>query len=175
MTSAPASSFHSAVARRRILIAGLLVGVLDISYVLVLWVLLLKKTTVLRIWQSVATGLLGRDAYQGGLPTALLGGLLHFTIAMTWTGIYWQAYRHWPALRRRVRSGGGAIAVGFLVGPLIWLTMDFLVLPLSRANAVSIQAWPFWVNLLQHGVMVGTPMALIVRADNPEMAPVPQS
>lgn len=165
--SAPLSSFQPALPRRKILAAGVLVGVLDISYVLVLWVLLLKKTTVMRIWQSIATGLLGRDAYQGGLPTAVLGGLLHFTIAMTWAGIYGQAYQHWPALRRQVRSAGGAIAVGFLLGPLIWLTMDFVVLPLSRATPVPVHAWPFWANLLQHGVMVGTPIALVVRADDP--------
>ncbi|MEO8295948.1 MAG: hypothetical protein ABI613_10580 [Gemmatimonadota bacterium] len=148
---------------QRVIKGGLLAGVIDISYVMFLWVLVLKKTTAMRIWQSVATGLLGKDAFQGGLPTAILGGLLHFTIAMTWTVIYWQVYRRSSALRRMSRSTGGAIAAGMLYGACIWLAMNFVVLTLSKATYVPVTAWQFWANLAQHAIMIGPTITLLVR------------
>ncbi len=150
---------------QRVIKGGLLAGVIDISYVMVLWVLVLKKTTAMRIWQSIATGLLGKDAFQGGIPTAILGGVLHFSIALTWTVIYWQLYRRSPALRRITRSAGGAFVAGMLFGLCMWLVMDFVVLPLSRATSVPMQSWTFWANLAQHATMVGTAIALVVRED----------
>ncbi len=39
--------------------------------------------SAVRVLQSVASGALGREAYQGGLSTAGLGLALHFFIAFT--------------------------------------------------------------------------------------------
>jgi hypothetical protein len=58
------------------------VGVLDISDALVFWGM--QGAPPMGIFQSIAAGLLGRTAsYRGGLPTAVLGGFLHFFIATT--------------------------------------------------------------------------------------------
>ena len=149
----------------RILGAALLVGVLDIAYVLVLWVVIRKATTATHIWQSVASGLLGKAAYDGGTGTAVLGGTLHFTIATIWTVTYYQLLRRWAGLRNRVATIGGAVTVGLAYGALVWLVMDLVVLPLSQARAVPVGSTTFWINLAQQAVMVGLPIALIVREE----------
>jgi len=72
-----------------ILTSGLVVGILDLAYVIVLWVLVLKKTTVVRICQSIAAGLLGKAAYEGGTQTAVLGLACHFAIATIWSLVFY--------------------------------------------------------------------------------------
>src|SRR6478736_427726 len=46
-----------------------------------------------RIFQSVASGLLGPKAFQGGAKTAALGLALHFFIAFSWAAGYYVASR----------------------------------------------------------------------------------
>ncbi|HET9766226.1 MAG TPA: hypothetical protein VFS60_05235, partial [Thermoanaerobaculia bacterium] len=62
---------------RAVLFGGLTVGILDITDAIVFW-FLRADAPPMRILQSVAAGLLGRQAARaGGWPTALLGLLLH--------------------------------------------------------------------------------------------------
>ena len=63
--------------------AGLAAGVGDTLLALVLY-----PVGPVRIYQSVAAGLLGRDSFQGGLATAALGMFLHFFIATTAAFVY---------------------------------------------------------------------------------------
>ena len=148
----------------RILTAALVVGVLDISYVMVLWVLIRKATTATRIWQSIASGLLGKAAYDGGVGTAILGGALHFTIAAIWTLIYFTLLRRSAGLRHAASTTKGLLAVGLAYGAFVWLVMDLVVLPLSHARPTSVHSTTFWINLAQQALMVGVPIAGIVRA-----------
>jgi hypothetical protein len=57
---------------RAILWAGLICGAMDITAAVVVYGLLWERGAI-RILQSVASGLLGADSYDGGLITALLG------------------------------------------------------------------------------------------------------
>src|ERR1051325_2349015 len=69
-------------AARAILAAGVIAGVLDILYVIVIFVWIKGATTTQRILQGIAAGVLGRDAaVNGGPKTATLGLALHFVIA----------------------------------------------------------------------------------------------
>ncbi len=148
----------------RVLIAGTLVGILDGAFAVAIWVVVLKVATIPRVFQGVAAGLLGREAARsGGLPTAALGLAIHFLIAMSWAAIYLLIYRRWPALRRATRSTGGAIAVGLAYGMLVWLAMDFLVLPLTRVTGTPVSSPHFWTQLIGHPFVVGLPIALVVR------------
>ncbi len=45
----------------------------------------------MRILQSIASGLLGASAFQGGPQTAALGALLHFFIALVAAAVYYAA------------------------------------------------------------------------------------
>ena len=66
---------------RAILYGTIVVGSLDAIDAIVFFGL--RGVRPIRIFHSIAAGLLGRSAFQGGLATALLGAFLHFFIALT--------------------------------------------------------------------------------------------
>ena len=149
---------------RRILVAGAAVALLDISYAYVYFALILGLVNGLEgVFQSIAAGLLGRAAFQGGLATAALGAVLHVVIAFAWTCAFFVMVRTWAGLRRVLRTQTGAAVVGLVFGMLVWVVMDLVVLKLSRARSLPPSNPRFWINLAQHAVMVGLPIALIVR------------
>jgi len=149
---------------RRILLAGALVALFDITYAYVYFALILELVDGFQgVLQSIAAGLLGREAFHGGLPTAALGAVLHLTIAYTWTIAFYLAVRAWPGLRRAVRTTTGAAIVGVVLGMFIWTFMDLVVLKLSRARSLPPSNPRFYINLAQHALMIGPPIALVVR------------
>src|SRR5689334_17650250 len=75
-----------------IAVGGLIAGTLDISYACIAtWILAAKPPAY--VLQSVASGIMGQPAYEGGTPVAAFGLLLHFFIATTWTLVFYVASR----------------------------------------------------------------------------------
>ena len=110
------------------------------------------------VLQSVASGLLGESAFDGGTAAAVLGLACHFAILLVAAFVYLQASLRLPLLRTH------ALACGAIFGVLVYLFMNFVVLPAS--------AFPFHLTypplrLLEgfasHAVFVGLPIALAVR------------
>src|SRR4051794_26482593 len=96
-----------------ILRAGLVSGTLDITDALVFYGF--RGVRPIPILQSIASGLLGRAAFKGGVSTAVLGLLLHFFIAFTATTVFYFAARRLAFLRRH------AVVWGLLYGSVIYL------------------------------------------------------
>lgn len=137
---------------KAILCGGLIAGALDITYACVRGVVL--GSTAVRILQSVASGLLGRAALEGGWATAALGLGLHFVIALSAATVYYAASRRIRLMVSR------PVPSGLLFGALVYLFMSRVVVPLSAA--------PFTIRLeilglLVHMFFVGLPIALSVR------------
>ena len=130
------------------LLGGLAAGVGDSVLALVLY-----PVSLVRIYQSVASGLLGRDSFQGGLATAALGMFLHFFIATTATFVYVVASSRLKLLLKQ------PVACGLAFGIAVYFFMGFVVVPLSRARAGGF-AWP---PMLGHALLVGLPIALVAR------------
>src|SRR5262249_4395520 len=61
----------------RILLATAVVAAADLADAIIVWVGVFQRSTVPRILQSIAAGLLGPATYRGGTATALLGLGLH--------------------------------------------------------------------------------------------------
>jgi len=163
MATAIVPAAHRRQPTRSILIAATVVAVLDILYAIFLYAFVVKVSTPTRVFQSIAAGVLGKAAFQGGTPTVILGGALHFLIACIWTLIYFVLVRRFPSLRERVRVKSGAITVGLLYGAFVHLMMNLVVIPLSQIHRWPDFDWDFWLNIFQQAVMVGLPIALIVR------------
>jgi hypothetical protein len=108
-----------------------------------------------RVFQSVAAGVLGRPSFDGGVPTALLGLALHCTIALIWTSIYALVVRRLGLVQKLVATAGGKIFVGVVYGAVIWCSMDFIVIPLSRATFTPVSNPAFWQQFIWHLVGVG--------------------
>ena len=83
----------------RIVTAGMLVGVLDGLFAVALFVVALKVTTPVRVFQSIASAVIGPSSFQGGLATTALGLALHFTVAHAWAAVYFLALRASSLLR----------------------------------------------------------------------------
>ena len=140
-------------AARVILYGGLAVGILDGLWAVVLWGLRGVKPD--RVFQGVAAGLLGRDSFEGGAPTALLGLLLHFFIAFCVAAVYWLASRRLDVLLRK------PVVCGLLYGVLVYLVMTFVVVPLSAARGGVPSLPMFLLNAAAHALLVGLPPALL--------------
>jgi hypothetical protein len=146
----------------RVALAAGIVAAADLAMAILVWVVLLQRTTVQRVLQSVASGLLGPAAFGGGWGTALLGLVLHCVVALGWTLVFLVLLAQWPRLRRWVSSGSGATVVGLVYGALVWLLMDGVVLLLSRARVTPPTAPWFWIQLLTHPVIVGLPIVRVL-------------
>ncbi len=111
-----------------------------------------------RILQSIASGLLGRAAFQGGAGTLVLGLVLHFVIALGIVATFFAVARGVPFLTRR------PYLTGPLFGLMAYAVMTFVVVPLSAA-AGGAPAGAVLINgLLIHAFGVGLPAALFARA-----------
>jgi hypothetical protein len=138
--------------------AGLLAGALDLTAAIVVYGLLRGLSPVI-ILQSIASGLFGASAYQGGLGTAALGVLLHFVIAFGAALVYYLASRRLGFMLRQ------AVASGLLYGVAVYLFMNLVVLPLSAyPGKISLRpSTALATGLVIHMLCVGLPIALVVR------------
>ena len=107
---------------RTVLAAGLIAGTIDIGAAA-----LINRLSPVVILQAVASGLLGRGAFSGGAATASVGLLVQWGISILIAAIYLMVTAPWPGMRRRWRL------TGLLAGVVIFLIMNYLVVPLSAA------------------------------------------
>ncbi len=146
----------SSRALRAISIGGGIAGFCDIAYAIVFW--LTRGVSPVRVLQSVASGLLGAKAFEGGAATAALGLALHFVIALIFAAFFWGVSRRWRTLTAH------AVAWGALYGFMIFWVMNLVVLPLSAfPRAVSFAPWPTITGLIVHAFLIGVPIALAAR------------
>jgi hypothetical protein len=142
-----------------ILIGGLMCGVLDLVFAFVFYGLRYGSPPV-RIMQSIAAGVLGGAAYEGGALTAALGVLFHFVVSFGAAATYWLASRVVPFLTRR------AFLCGLVFGIAVFLFMNAIVLPLSAFPNAQFPP-RFTVDsvlpVVAHMFLVGLPIALAVR------------
>ena len=166
----PTSRLHAVSPSLAVVLGGLAAGVIDITYACTFWAI---KSGVRpsRIFQSVAAGLLGRQAaVAGGAPTAALGLALHFFIALTVAVVYYTAARYAEALWRR------PWAFGSLYGVAVFGVMHYIVVPLSAAGGTGVPPFDLvWdgLSIVVHAFGIGVPVALGARAALRGRADVP--
>jgi hypothetical protein len=138
-----------------ILLATLTCGILDAAAASTQAITL--GMPVRRVWQAVASGLLGPRALEAGRSTASLGLALHFFIACIISAIYVLAAQRLPFLLHR------ALLAGALYGIAVYIVMNYIVLPLSRRAKrpfnLKFAATQFFIHI----VIVGWSIALSAR------------
>src|SRR5882724_8192357 len=107
---------------------------------------------------AIAAGLLGRQAFNGGAGTYVLGVCLHFFIACSAAAIYYAASRKLIFLREH------PLVCGLFFGAAVEEVMNLIVLPLSALHARG----PYTLHdlilgLAVHMVVIGLPIAFSVR------------
>lgn len=136
---------------------GLVAGTLDITENIVFNAF--RGITPWRIFQFIASGLLGTHSFQMGWTSVGLGVALHYAIALTWTAIFFIAATKFMVLTRQ------AILSGLLYGVVVYVVMNWIVLPLSALPPRP--AAPTLVSrinaVLALMFCIGLPVALLMR------------
>ena len=140
----------------RLVRAGLLTGIVDGLFSSVLSAFF-YGSTVSRLWQGVASVLLGSDPLNGGRRTALIGLLMHFGVAFAWSAVFLFLLLRWEWIRGLLASRHGVLKVAALYGPFIWMVMSLVVIPAltQRPPRITLRWWIQWFG---HIPFVGIPI-----------------
>lgn len=111
----------------------------------------------IQVLQYIASGALGKLAFQGGLATAALGAVFHFIIAWVAAAVFVLASRRLEILKTH------AVPAGLFYGAAVYFFMNYLVLPLSAVAAGTFQLGLFLNGVIGHAVLVGLPISLFAR------------
>ena len=131
-------------------VGGLVAGTVD-----------LLQACVLFGWDiplAIAAGLLGRQAFNGGAGTYVLGVFLHFFIAFSAAAIYYGASIKLGFLKEH------PLVCGLFFGGAVQEVMNLIVLPLSALHARGpYKLHDLIVGLVVHMVVIGLPISFSVR------------
>ena len=123
---------------RCVLYAGVVAGTVDIAAAAAI-----NMVGFGIILRAVASGLLGRAAFQGDAWVAALGMVLQWAMSIIIAALYVLAGRKLPILFRRW------ILCGTLYGVVVFFVMNYVVMPLSAVGHVAhFKPASFVANLL---------------------------
>jgi Na+/alanine symporter len=121
----------------------------------------LLQASILFGWdipKVIAAGLIGREAFKGGVGTYVLGVLLHFFIATSFAAFYYASSRKLTFLKEH------PIVCGLAYGAGVELVMSLVVLPLCALHAKGPYTLrDLLLGLGVHMVVIGLPISLSVR------------
>ena len=139
-----------------ILYGGLAAALGDFLFAVIFYGVILGVKQ-LRIFQGVASGLLGRAAFDGGIATYSLGLLLHIVVGICIATVFYLVSSKWTALLKR------PVVAGLIYGMIAYLGMNYIVIPLSAARSGRFHLSYFLIEIIGHALLVGLPIALIAR------------
>jgi hypothetical protein len=137
------------------LIAGLCAAVIEMIFVLPIRYWLVGATPAV-VFQFIASGALGKRAFEEGSYSVLLGIGAHTLISLVSAAVFAIAALRWHWLRRHEVLSGSAYGI------LAFLVMSFIVLPLS-AIGLALPRSPalFATSLAIHMFAFGVPIAVV--------------
>lgn len=141
----------------QVLLGGLVIAAGDIAFAISVW-FQWNAAGLQRVFQSIAVGVLGRASFEGGVASAWLGAVLHLFMATMFVVAAVLVGRRVPRILQRPHAYGPAYGV------LLYVIMNFVVMPLSRVGATPSfsRPWPIVLSILAHMVF-GTIALLFAR------------
>lgn len=155
MTEKPKTSGNNS-ARKTILLAWAVAGTADLLTALFVYSIVLHKTTAPKILYSIASGVFGKSAYNGGWSMMLCGVLLHYCIAFIFTVFYFLIYPYIKSI------GKYRILAGILYGAFVWIIMNLIVLNIvfGHTSTLTPDAIAIGAGILM--ICIGMPVSFIV-------------
>lgn len=136
----------------KVLLAGIIVGTLDICAAMLQFFLKTGKDPFI-VPKFVASGVFGSAAMKGGATMIAWGFLFHYLIAMSFTiFFFWLCSKLPSLLENRLLAG-----IGY--GIFAWALMRFVVVPLSLANQQPGTLISVLIAILILVVCIGIPLA----------------
>ena len=138
---------------RAVLVGGLIAGTLDILFAITYAAF--NGLTPVKLLQTIASGLLGNAAFEGGLPTAILGLAGHFGMSYLWAALFVAVASRLPQLVAKPTVAGPVFGI------LVFFTMRLVILPLSAFPfPIVFRPLSWGLDLLSHMFFFGLPIAL---------------
>jgi hypothetical protein len=121
-----------------ILLAALCLGTWDLLFARIYWNA--EGVNLVRVLQSIASGIYGRASRDGGVKTAIVGAVCHYFIAFCMVLAYFLVSRRISLLLR------WPVPLGLAYGVLLYFFMNLVVLPLSAIGhpAFGDHRWMVW-------------------------------
>lgn len=148
----------------RLLRSTILTGVSDGLFSSVL-VTVFYGSTFARLWQGVASTLLGLGAFDGGTPIVLVGLLMHCCVAFSWSAVFLFVVSRASWVRTVLNSRFGVVKVAAIYGPCVWLMMSFVIIPLFTHHWPPTITYRWWIQFFGHFPFVGIPIVWSIRRD----------
>jgi hypothetical protein len=115
-----------------------------------------------RFWRGIASVPMGPRALEMGALGVLAGVATHLLVALTWSTLFVLAVTKSRTLQRALARPPGAIAVAAVYGPLIWLVMSLVAIPLATGRPPVI-GFRWWVQVFAHLPFVTLPLVFTAR------------
>lgn len=149
---------------RALIRAGLATAVVDFVFASALSIFAYGSTFA-RLWQGVASVLIGPEAFDSGAATIALGIAMHVLVAFTWAAVFLFLLDRVSPLRQLLRSPAGPLTIAAVYGPLIWVVMSFVVIPAMTGGGLPSLTARWWIQAVGHVFAVALPMASVARHD----------
>jgi hypothetical protein len=138
----PGKNISGALLFNRILLAGFIAGTLDAAAAIINFYITTGKSPVI-VFVYIASAVFGKEAYSMSQFIAVIGLLFHYLVANVFSAFYFLIYPkikflHWNKITNAI-----------IYGIFVWLVMNLLVVPLSRA-----QHFPFNIRNAILGVFI---------------------
>jgi hypothetical protein len=140
----------------RLVRAGVLTAIVDGLFSSVLSVFF-YNSSVTRLFQGVASTILGKSAIDGGPTPALIGIIMHVCVAFGWSTVFLLLTLRSARIRRLLAEPYGVLRVACVYGPCVWLVMSLIVIPLLVRRPPTIN-FRWWVQLIGQAPFVGLPI-----------------
>ena len=160
MTSVAAPyTFNSRDVISRFIAAGFATTIIDGLFSSVLSVAA-YGSTFSRLFQGVASVLVGDSAFAGGALTTALGVLIHGGVAFGWSAVFVFVVLRSGWVRQVLDSRFGTFRVAAVYGPFVWSVMSLVLIPLLVQRPPNI-SFRWWVQFVGHFPFVGFPIVAL--------------
>ena len=139
------------------LVTGIAAAAIEMIFVLPIQASLGNSPGI--VFQSIASGTMGKAAYISGTPAVLLGIFYHILISVVAAGAYIAAATRLPFLYSRPLIGGLLCAI------IAYVVMNWVVLPLSAVGyKPTTNPTMMALSFAIHVIGFGWPIAYVARA-----------
>lgn len=131
---------------------GLIAGTLDLIAALLLFTFKTKQHPAVLL-RYIASAAFGTRAINGGNGMAFAGLCFHYLIAMFWTALYFFIF---PKI---FPCSGSVVANAVIYGMFVWIIMNLVILPLSKAEPRPFSPQMALINVIILILAIGLPCA----------------
>lgn len=141
---------------QKVLLITLIAGTLDGLAA----VIFLAKMNFTGVFQYIASAILGKEAFSGGIKTALIGLVLHYIIAFSFTLFYMFTASKIALLKQHF------ILSGIIYGLLVWTVMNLIIVPLTKIPQAPFHAEKVILNAVILIFCIGLPISYLTARKN---------